>query len=35
VRTEPLVRDVYPLERIEAALAAMRDRTAVRPILVP
>ena len=35
VRTEALVRDVYPLERIEAALAAMRDRTAVRPILRP
>jgi L-iditol 2-dehydrogenase len=35
VRTEPLVRDVYPLERIEAALDAMRDRTSVRPILVP
>jgi L-iditol 2-dehydrogenase len=35
VRTEPLVRDVYPLEQIEAALAAMHDRTAVRPILVP
>ncbi len=35
VRTEALIRDVYPLEQIEAALAAMRDRTAVRPILVP
>ncbi len=35
VRTEQLVRDIYPLEQIDAALDAMRDRTAVRPILVP
>jgi L-iditol 2-dehydrogenase len=35
VRTEPLVRDVFPLEQVEAALGALRDRTAVRPILVP
>lgn len=35
VRTEPLVRDLYPLERVSAALAALRDRSAVRPILQP
>lgn len=35
VRTEPLVRDLYPLEEVNAALAALRDRSAVRPILRP
>jgi L-iditol 2-dehydrogenase len=35
VRTEPLVRDLYPLVEVSAALAALRDRSAVRPILVP
>lgn len=35
VRTEPLTRDLYPLEQVEAALAALRDRSAVRPILLP
>jgi L-iditol 2-dehydrogenase len=35
VRTEPLVRDLYPLEQVSAALAALRDRSAVRPILRP
>jgi L-iditol 2-dehydrogenase len=35
VRTGPLVRDLYPLEQVSVALAALRDRSAVRPILVP
>jgi L-iditol 2-dehydrogenase len=35
VRTEPLVRDLYPLEEVSAALTALRERSAVRPILLP
>jgi L-iditol 2-dehydrogenase len=35
VRTEPLVRDLYPLEEVSSALTALRERTAVRPILLP
>ena len=31
----PLARDVYPLEAVEQAFAALRERTAIRPILTP
>jgi L-iditol 2-dehydrogenase len=35
VDVEPLLTHVYPLEQVEEAFAALRDRTAIRPILKP
>jgi L-iditol 2-dehydrogenase len=35
VNVEPLLTHVYPLERVDVAFDALRDRTAIRPILRP
>ena len=35
VDVAPLLTHVYPLERVDEAFAALRDRTAIRPILKP
>jgi L-iditol 2-dehydrogenase len=35
VDVQPLLTHVYPLERVEEAFTALRDRSAIRPILKP